>query len=51
MLRQWRDEGLTPERIVREMAMDPTQVRLIIMTADDHPEEYEPAPAKEESHG
>jgi len=35
-----RKQGKTPEEMVRELAMDPGQVRLILMTVDDYPEDY-----------
>ncbi len=42
-LRWQRDEmGKNPEAIARDMTMDSVQVRLILMTVDQHPEEYEP---------
>ena len=41
-LRWLRDEmEKSPEQIVQDMTMDPTQVRLILMTVDKNPETYE----------
>lgn len=40
VLEMWRLEGKTPEECVRTLAMDPVQVRLILMTVAGHPEEY-----------
>jgi len=38
-----RDEmGKGPAEIAESMSCDPGQVRLVLMTVDQHPEEYEP---------
>jgi hypothetical protein len=40
VLAMWRDEGKSPGQSAFDMSMDPTQVCLILMTVDKHPEEY-----------
>jgi len=41
VLRWLHDQGKTPEQIVSELSMDPMQVRLILMTVEEHPETYD----------
>ena len=41
VLRMWREEGKTAAEALSGMQMDLGQVRLILMTVDEHPEEYE----------
>lgn len=40
VLDYFRRDGQTPEQIVETLRMDPDQVRLILMTVDDYPEDY-----------
>lgn len=49
VMRDWqRDRGMTPAQIVQGLAMDETQVRLILMHVADNPKEFpeDPQPTK-----